>query len=167
MSSTRCRPRMLSVLLHSILPILHFNCPSPHCSCAAEIFHFRLIRSLRGRRLEGKEKGVLVTRETRGLGLGRPSRLKLPFVPFKRLPRRLANSYPLKRRKFHNEKSENNTRATWERGRWPALVFRISFYWATFHQYLGAWKQAITPCWSTAFLPPLKVCVANRIIGKI
>ena len=23
---------------------LHFNCPSPHCSRAAEIFHFRLIR---------------------------------------------------------------------------------------------------------------------------
>ena len=24
--------------------MLHFNCPSPHCSRAAEIFHFRLIR---------------------------------------------------------------------------------------------------------------------------
>ena len=24
--------------------MLHFNCPSPHCSGAAEIFHFRLIR---------------------------------------------------------------------------------------------------------------------------
>ena len=30
-------------LFHSILPILHFNCPSPHCSRAAEIFHFQLI----------------------------------------------------------------------------------------------------------------------------
>ena len=52
----------------------------------------------------------------------------------------------------------NKTRATWERVRWrrekwawgspvfpqPPRVFRISFYWTTFHHYLGAWNRLAT-----------------------
>ena len=42
--------------------------------------------SLRGRRLKGKGKGVLSSRETRGTW----SRAQIPFpFPFQRLPRRL------------------------------------------------------------------------------
>ena len=42
-------------------------------------------------------------------------------------------------------KSENKTRPTVSPQ--PPHVFRISFYWATFHLYLGAWNRLDKP-WS-------------------
>ena len=46
---------------------------------------------------------------------------------------------------YENEQSENKTRTTWERGRWrrdsPRTFFAFSFFWTTFHHYLGAWNR--------------------------
>ena len=93
--------------------------------------------------------------------------LQLPQSPMLSCRRNIsfpANSYPLKCRKFHNEKSENKTHGTWERGRWSALVFGISFYCATFHHYLGAWKQAITVLVYCFFAPVEGLCCKPKYI---
>ena len=71
----------------------------------------------------GERKGSF-RRQRRGLGLGRPSRLELPFPCLSNA----CHAGQLIRIHSNTGNSINKTRATWERGRWPALVFRISFY---------------------------------------